>query len=69
MIDPRFEDYSAPEMLRQIVERMQDMEDDSPEQVLYLSQVIPLLRDRNLDDLMSTPAEALGRAHEWLEMN
>lgn len=67
MIDPRFEEQSVPEMLRQVVERMGDMEDGSAEQVLYLSLVLPIIHYQNVEELVLIPAVRLGQAHERLE--
>jgi hypothetical protein len=67
MIDPRFEEQNVPDMLRQAVERMNDFAEDSPAQVLYLSMVLPIIRDRNLSDLLDTSPTDLGYAYEAME--
>lgn len=67
MIDPRFEELSVPEMVSHVWDRMMDMDDGSPEQVLYLSQVLPIIHLANVENLMDIPAVELGKAAEWLD--
>jgi hypothetical protein len=67
MIDPRFDEQPVPDMVQAINERMQDMTDGSPEQIVYLYQTLQIAVSRALEDLMHLTSDQLLEAHEWLE--
>jgi hypothetical protein len=67
MTDSEFEDLNTPDMLRHVVEKMNELAEDSPEQVVYISRHLTIIAMCNHDDVMDIDSRRLTKAAHALD--
>lgn len=66
-LPPGFEDLNVPDMIRHVQQNMDMLDEDSPEQVVYISRHLGTIMHASWKDLMDIDGHRLGQAAEYLE--